>query len=282
MCEIKVSVIGLGFVGNAMFESFLLKGMSVGENLFGYDKYKNGGIGSFDQCLMSDIIFLALPTPFSNTSKQYDKSAIDEVCVKLQDKNYKGIVVIKSTVEPETTNKLSYKYTDLQFVHNPEFLSAQTAFHDFHTQSHIVLGKGPTCNQKNMEKLIRFYEKYYSDNKNFAISQCNSTESESMKIFVNCFYSIKIQTFTEFYLLCQKNGSNFDEIKKMMIMNGWINPMHTQIPGPDGQISYGGYCFPKDTLALCEYMVNKESPNLVINATIQERNSMRKDQLNCE
>ena len=40
----------------------------------------------------------------------------------------------------------------------------------------------------------------------------------------------------------------------MMIGNGNINPDHTSVPGPDGNISYGGYCFPKDTNALNEYM----------------------------
>ena len=40
----------------------------------------------------------------------------------------------------------------------------------------------------------------------------------------------------------------------MMLTNNWINPSHTNIPGPDGLISYGGMCFPKDTNALNEYM----------------------------
>ena len=38
-----------------------------------------------------------------------------------------------------------------------------------------------------------------------------------------------------------------------------INNMHTNIPGPDGQISYGGLCFPKDTNALLKYMIKNET-----------------------
>ena len=41
----NIGIIGLGFVGNSMYESFKLKGIEVNNNLFGYDKYKNGGIG---------------------------------------------------------------------------------------------------------------------------------------------------------------------------------------------------------------------------------------------
>lgn len=282
MSEIKVAIIGLGFVGHAMYQSFSLKGMIRDQNLFVYDKYKDGGIGSLDQCLLAEIIFLALPTTYNQQSGQYDKQSIYEVCQKLQDCHYTGIVVIKSTVEPETTNQLSIKYGQLQFIHNPEFISAKSAFSDFHSQKHVILGRGPTCSEENLNKVKEFYEKYYSDNLGFEISLCPALESESMKIFVNCFYSIKIQAFTEFYCLCQKNNANFETIRHLMLKNGWINPMHTQVPGSDGSISYGGYCFPKDTNALAKYMEKKNALCKVLQATIEERNEMRNDHLNCQ
>ena len=65
-----------------------------------------------------------------------------------------------------------------------------------------------------------------------------------------------------------------------MLKNGWINPMHTNVPGPDGKLSYGGYCFPKDTNALLNDMKNKGTPYKVLEATIEERNTMRKDDIN--
>ena len=67
-----------------------------------------------------------------------------------------------------------------------------------------------------------------------------------------------------------------------MLKNGWINKLHTQVPGVDGKLSYGGACFPKDTNALNEYMIKHDSPNAVLDATIKERNKMRNDRDNCE
>ena len=282
MSDLKVSIIGLGIVGSAMYESFRLKGLQSNKNLFCYDKYKNGGMGSIIECLISDIAFLALPTVYNYKSGEYDKQPIIDVCQELENNNYVGSVVIKSTVEPETTDKLSQKFPKLQFIHNPEFLSAKTAFIDFHAQKHVVLGRGPTCSDKTLENLNAFYEKYYGDNEGFEISICTALESESMKIFVNCFYSAKIQLFTEFYSLCQKNNSDFKKITRMMIKNGWINPMHTQVPGTDGQISYGGFCFPKDTNALFKYMEKNGSARKVMDAVIKERNEMRHDHTNCQ
>lgn len=62
-----------------------------------------------------------------------------------------------------------------------------------------------------------------------------------------------------------------------MLKNDWINPMHTNVPGTDKQLGYGGACFPKDTAALCSYMESKQSDNTVLKGVIEERNKLRGD-----
>jgi UDPglucose 6-dehydrogenase len=275
----NISIVGLGFVGSAMYDSFDIKSANIDIKLVGYDKYKNGGIGALEECLNTSIMFLCLPTMFDSVICEYDKSNIYEVCDKLEINGYNGIVVIKSTVEPETTNNLAIKYTSLKFVHNPEFLTAKTAFEDFHNQSHVVLGKSENCPNEDLKLLEGFYSKLYPTAE---ISCCSCLESESMKIFCNTFYAVKIQFFTELFLLCKSNNSNYVVIKDLMIKNGWINTMHTNIPGPDGSISYGGLCFPKDTNALLKYMEKNNIPCSVLKNTITERNEMRTDYDNCK
>ena len=262
-----IGIIGLGFVGGAILESFQLKDIVVE----GYDKFKNGGIGTIENMYTKDYLFLCLPTLYNSTQKEYDLRPIHEICSCLQIHNFMGGVIIKSTVEPETTIFLSKKY-GLKITHNPEFLSTATAFSDFHHQTHIVLGKGPNVSTIELEELRDFYSLHYPTAE---ISLVTSNESESMKIFVNSFYAAKIQFFNELYLLCQKNSCDYTLIKNMMLKNKWINPMHTQVPGTDGLLSYGGACFPKDTNALLEYMKKKNSSHAVLQAVIGERNSMR-------
>lgn len=270
----KLSIIGLGFVGSAIQNSVLQKGFIVDQTLFIYDKYKQGGIGSLQQCIDSDLLFLCLPTPFDPLTNQYDKGSIMECSEQLSFLGYKGVIVLKSTVEPETTDHLSTLFPTLQFVHNPEFLTARTANEDFHNQTHIVLGKPTSLSPKVYLPLVQFYSTHYP---NAQISMCSSVESESMKIFCNTFYSIKVQFFTELHQLCQKNGTDYNVIRNLMLSNKWIHPMHTVIPGPDGQLSYGGACFPKDSNALLEYMKKMNSPHSLLEASIKERNEMRKD-----
>lgn len=271
----SVSVIGLGFVGGAVLESFRL----LNCNVVGYDKYKDGFSSQtiFEKCAETQIAFLCLPTVFDNALCEYDKSCIRDVCDRLEEFEYTGLVVIKSTVEPSTTAELADNYPSLKFAHNPEFLTASTAFTDFHNQTHIVLGAGPTTTSRDIDVVAEFYHHYYP---RAEISRCDSHDSESMKIYVNCFYAAKIQFFNELYALTEKTGGNYEVVRMLMLKNNWINPMHTICPGTDGQLSYGGGCFPKDTNALLSHMKNAGTISGVLSAVITERNSMRDDHCN--
>jgi len=276
----KLSIIGLGFVGGSMLESFKIKTESNTEHtIYGYDKYKNGGIGTFEDCLDSDFIFLALPTEYDSAKKSYDTSIIEKVLDELSLLGYNKCIVIKSTVEPTVTENLQQKHKDMHLIHNPEFLTAKTAFEDFHNQTHIVIGKSSLCSQEHVDNLEQFYKQFYPD---VEISHCTCLESESMKIYCNTFYAVKVQFFNELYLLSNKLGADYDTVVNLMLKNDWINPMHTKVPGPDGKLSYGGFCFPKDTNALLQAMKRAETPHSVLEACIEERNEMRDDNTNCK
>ena len=269
----NIGVIGCGFVGGAISESLKMKGLDVTI----YDKYKDGGIGTFEKVIVNDILFLCLPTPYNSQISEYDKIAIYEICERLTQNNYQGLVIVKSTVEICTMDYLIEKYP-LKYIHNPEFLTARTATYDFHHQEHIVLGTTKSVKGEDIEFLKSFYEHYYPQT---PISICDAKESEAMKLFCNCFYSVKVQFFNELYVVCNKLNINYNNVKDLMIKNKWINPMHTIVPGTDGKLSYGGYCFPKDTNALNELMKKLNSPNMVLDSTIKERNTMRDDNDNC-
>lgn len=264
-----VGVCGIGVVGSAVLNCFKHREISLKV----YDKYKNGGIGKIEELLKTNIVFLCLPTLYSEYKKEYDKSSINEVCKSLGDHKYTGIVVVKSTIEPGTCRLLQKKY-NLNIVHNPEFLTARTAEEDFEKQHHIVIGSS-TLNDENSEFVKQFYMKYWEG---VTISTSIYEESELMKIGVNCFYSTKIQFFNEIYSLTNTyENANYNNVVSMMLKNGWISPNHVTVPGTDGKMSYGGMCFPKDTNALYQLMVKRRTPSEVLGSVISERNNMRND-----
>jgi len=263
-----IAQIGNGFVGSALHRSFRKRGSDTSI----YDKYQK--LGSIEDVLSLDILFMCLPTPYVD-GYGFDLSALTENLKLLSQRNYKGLIVIKSTIEPGTTERLNSQHDNLLLSHNPEFLTARTAFEDFDSQKHIVLGITNKTRKNGIElfdSLNKLYEKLYPDAE---ISICKSEESEAMKLFCNNFYAMKVQIFNEFYYLSQKVGIDFENAKEMMFKNDWINPMHTTIPGPDGKPSYGGLCFVKDTNALSNMMKTIGTPGDVLDACIKERNKMR-------
>jgi len=295
----KIGLCGVGLTGSAMLKSLEKKGFKLLENLFLYDKFKkvyddetypNGNLNDLYKC---DQVYLSLPTLYNDEIKEYDKKSINDTIENFNNANYNGLLILKCTVEPKVTENLALIYPNLKLIYVPEFLSSSTAFEDFHYQKHTIIGYTTTLlsdkidkleeinydnyllqNCNSLNKLVNFYETYYPNSR---ISITDSTTAETMKISCNSFYSVKVQFFTEIYLLCNDMNISYGKMVSLMLKNEWINEMHTMVPGKDGNISYGGLCFPKDTNALCEFMNKNDIPNGVLKNCILERNKMRKD-----
>ena len=294
--DYSIGIIGVGVLGKAILETFIsIKSIYIKC----YDKYKIDNknitinnhiyhdiyVSKIEDLCHCNILFLCLPTEYDTIKKEYNKKEIDYVFYELAQLNYKGILLLKSTVEPKTTYNLSQLYPQLTIIHNPEFLTARTATSDFISQKHIVLGLNNYISNSNSNRnrkynnnnhrityIKTFFETYFKD---ATISICSSDESESMKLFCNSFYATKIQYFTEVKLLCDKMGIEYNNVIELMLKNGWINPMHTTIPGHDGELSFGGKCLPKDINALSSLCTMLDSPNEVIKAVVNENNDMR-------
>lgn len=266
----KLGIIGLGFVGSAIYDFF--KNYDITIKI--YDKYKNE-YNNFINIIDTDLCYISVPTSYDEEQLSYDYSAIFDVYSLLIEHNYKGLIILKSTIEPNFINNILFtKYPvlkDYKIIYNPEFLSSKTASYDFANQKHIIIG---IDNNDYFDTIYNFYKLYFP---NSDISISSIIDAESTKIFCNCFYAIKIQIFNEFYNACKINGANFNNIRDMMLKNNWINPMHTKVPGEDNKLSFGGGCFPKDIKALNSYFKKINSYNGVIEATIKESQIMREN-----
>ena len=256
----KVGIIGYGIVGKAIYNYYNSKSVPITI----YDKYCD--IGSYNDIMNSHICYICVPTP--NNNSEIDLTELNSVFENLQCYGYIGEIVLKSTVMPGTTDAYINKYPLLNINFCPEFLSAKTNIVDYATQKNIILGKG----SKN-DCIIDWFKTMYPCAE---LSVIKCIEAESVKIFSNVFYAVKIQTFTEFYLACQYTGADFDKIRDLMLKNNWINPMHTRVPC-DGRISFSGMCFPKDIASFNKYLESNGLDNAVISAAVmesQKHNSM--------
>ena len=54
-------------------------------------------------------------------------------------------------------------------------------------------------------------------------------------------------------LLSDKVGADWDTVIEGFVRDGRVGHSHTQVPGPDGKLGFGGSCFPKDIQALINF-----------------------------
>ena len=158
----------------------------------------------------------------------------------------KPIYIIKSTILPGSTEKLSKKYQDLQIIFSPEFLTERTAKLDMLTQSRIILGGDKELVNK-VEKffLLRFKNKH--------IIKTDSRTAELIKYMNNSFFATKVSIMNEFKLLCDVIGANWEDALNGFASDGRIGDSHLNVPGHDGKLGYGGTCFPKDVTSLINF-----------------------------
>ena len=99
----KIGLIGKGMVGEAIYQGL----SDLGNKMTFYDPKFTGS--KMEDVLDSDVVFIAVPT-IPNDKNECDLSILINVLDKLQELKYSGIICIKSTITPDTTQEMIKKY----------------------------------------------------------------------------------------------------------------------------------------------------------------------------
>ena len=246
----KFGIIGMGFLGSAITHGF---GLHADIKI--HDKFKEGYDSLEDVVKHADFIWMCLPTPMNMQTGEIDLGILEENLEQIHnmvEEDDKKVVIIKSTVIPGTTRKFSEKYPKLQFIMNPEFLTARNNRLDFICASRIIIGQNFREGAGN--RLREAYE--YRFGNSVPIYMASFEEAEMTKYAANCFFATKISYFNFVYELCQSMGIDFDTVRDMTLADGRIGRSHANVPGWDGQRGYSGACFPKDVNAFIAFARN--------------------------
>jgi UDPglucose 6-dehydrogenase len=258
----KVGIVGMGFVGKAVFHGF-----SLFCETKGYDIDPKKSTHTLDDVLNSDFVFVCLPTPESSNGSA-DLTYIHDFFNSLENKN--PIFILKSTVPIGTTSNIESLYS-VKIVHSPEFLSARTADIDFITSNRVIVGSN------NLEISLKVNELFTQRFPGINTVTTTPNESELIKYFLNCFFSTKITFFNEMRLLSDKLNLSWDSIMNGVLSDGRIEKMHTDVPGHDGKFGFGGACFPKDTKALRDVFIQNQIQPIVLDSVIKQNSIIRHD-----
>lgn len=277
MEEIKISVLGMGYVGLASGMAYAKHGFKTicttttpnkAENL-------NKGIPPFFEpdledlvnemvkkgmlsgttnntkaIIESDVTFICVGTP-SLPDGSADLSAVEstakDIGSVIKDKNDYHVVITKSTIVPGTTEELVLpiieKYSekkvgkDFGLCMNPEFLRQGQAVHDSLNPDRIVIGE---YDKKSGDVLKHIYSRYDCPK-----MRCEIKAAELIKYAANSLLATKITLANEFSRISEKFNIDVYEVMKGVGLDFRINPMFL-----GAGCGFGGSCFPKDVKAI--------------------------------
>ena len=262
-----ISILGSGIVGASVGKGL----MKLGNKTIFYDvnRRKVDEFNSLGYKATSDlnaairnseISFICVPTP--TVQKKIDLSYVNDVTKKLakalHEKNCYHLVVVKSTVLPNTTEKiiipLLERYSkktvgkSIGVCSNPEFLTEinRSWTNDsefsvgFFEEPFIVIG---ALDKKSGDKLEAVYRRISAP-----IVRTNLRTAEMMKYALNCALACRISYWNEIFCICQKLEVDSMTVAQTVGMDKRIGKYGT-IHGK----AFGGKCLPKDLKAFISF-----------------------------
>jgi len=272
MIRKKISIIGSGWVGTAIGYAFTEIGNEVifydviDKNLPNFTNDITYAIGS------SNISFVCVPTPTNDKGEidlSYIKEASKNIGKEIAKKDVYHLVVVKSTVVPETTEKVVIpileKYSgkgvrdnDVGVCMNPEFLTEiseswskdKNYKRDFFTEDRIVIGE---YNKKSGDVLEGLYKPL-----NKPILRTDLKTAEMIKYASNCMLATKISFWNEIFLISKELGVDSQAIADIAGFDPRIGKYGT-VHGK----AFGGKCLPKDLKAFIDFAEKYQNVRLL-------------------
>jgi nucleotide sugar dehydrogenase len=274
----NIGIIGQGFVGSAIRE-----GLTNFYQILTYDIDESKCNQTLKNvCAASDIIFVCVPTPMrkdGSCDTRILKNALDTAYDTIKKQNpsprhsdflnsqkEKKTLVIKSTVPPGTTEKLSALYPRINLCFSPEFLTEANSFEDFKNQKRIIIGGSGAKTVKRM------FRKPFP---NASIIVTRSKTAEMVKYFTNCFLATKVTFANQMFEICAKTDIDYDKVCEYALYDERIGKSHLAVPGPDGDRGFGGHCFPKDLAAMVSFACANAADDYFLKAVEIFNNGIR-------
>lgn len=228
----KIAIIGYGVVGKTMHTLF--------PSALVYNGEKNPvGNLKYEDINKADIAFVCVPTP-TQKDGHCDISIVEEAVFKLAT----PLIIIRSTIEPGTTDKLKKKYGK-SIVFCPEYVG-ETVAHpltDERTRQFLILGG----DRKDTNKAIEVFKMVY--NSSVKIRQMTAIEAEVAKYLENRHIAFTVAECNEAYDFCQALGVDYNNVREAVFQDDpRMSPYWTFVyPNNRG---FESKCIPKDVYAI--------------------------------
>jgi UDPglucose 6-dehydrogenase len=221
----------------------------------------------------TDATFIVVPTPSDEDggfSLRYVLPACEQIGQALREKSGYHLVVLTSTVMPGATDgpvraaleEASGKRCgeDFGLCYSPEFIALGSAIRDFLNPDFLLVGESDA---RAGDMLAEIYSRLVENHA--PVARMNFVNAELAKLSVNTFITTKIAFANMLARVCeQMPGADVDVVTSALGRDSRIGSKYLR-----GAVSYGGPCFPRDTVAFAALANGVGAPAHVAEATDQ-------------
>lgn len=253
-----IGLAGVGAVGSAV-----KYGMEkLGHTVVPHDPRLNTKI---EDILETELCFICVPTP-SNPDGSCNTSIVEQVVAELQSHNYQGIIAIKSTVKPGTTQALIEQYSNTRICFVPEFLRERCASTDF-MENHDICIVGTT--EEDVYNIVveahgRYPKKFF---------MLSPTEAELCKYFNNNYNATLVTFANSFYEVTKACNADYSKIKDVMVNRDHIFDRYLDCN--ENFRGFCGVCLPKDMRAI-NHLIKEHNLNVEFFEDVLQENDKYK------
>ena len=217
-----------------------------------------------------DMVIVAVPTNYSDELGGFDTRIVESLFLQIASECPDAVVVLRSTVQPGTTEVLAHACGITRAIYNPEFLREGCSFEDCLRPSRVVVGAGSADLANTYSSWL---EGVYRANgvEVPPILSCSVEEAESIKLFANAYLATRVAFFNQLDSFALHRGLDASKIIQAVCLDRRIGD-HYNNPS----FGYGGYCLPKDTKALLGSF-GDDVPNCLIKAVVEENAERKAD-----
>lgn len=243
IAKLTIGFVGQGWIGKNYADDFEARGFNVVR--YGLEPQY---VGNKEKIATCDIVLIAVPTP--STPNGFDYSIVREAVGLV---GVGKIAVIKSTMQPGSTEEVQKQYPDRIIMHAPEFLREANATYDAAHPERNIIGIPEESEQ-------------YRDAARVVLSVlpqspyeliCRAREAEHVKYAGNAMLYLRVVFANMLHDIAAADGCDWEVIRSALGADPRIGPSHLKImhesrPGVAPGRGAGGHCFIKDFAALRE------------------------------
>ena len=223
----------------------------------------------------SDIIFIVVQTPNGGGDRFYDHTILSNLLVKINKCKVKNKdIIVGCTVMPKYIDEIGKvliedcENTTLNY--NPEFIAQGEIIKGFLNPDIILIGAE---NESLGKKLEEIYSKFTLSNPRYCV--LTPLEAEIVKISINGFITTKLSFANMISDVCDNCGADKNKVLSSVGGDSRIGNKYFR-PG----YSFGGPCFPRDTVALKQFVDKMNIDSDLLTATTKYNNEHVKFQTN--